>query len=61
VTAIIDEARIAVRERVASAQDVDEAMCLGTNYPRGPIAWEREVGEARVERILRWVNGERAA
>lgn len=60
VTAIVDEARIAVREGVAGANDVDEAMRLGTNYPRGPIAWGREIGEARVERILRRVNGERA-
>ena len=28
----------------ASPEDVDTAMTLGTNYPRGPIAWGREIG-----------------
>ena len=28
----------------ASAEDVDTAMELGTNYPKGPIAWGAEIG-----------------
>lgn len=52
VASIVNEAVIAVAENVASADDVDLAMRHGTNYPIGPIAWGREIGGARVARIL---------
>jgi 3-hydroxyacyl-CoA dehydrogenase len=44
---------IAVHEHVASAEDVDAALRLGANYPNGPIQWGREIGGARVTRILK--------
>ena len=47
---------------VASPDDVDAAMRLGTNYPIGPIAWGREIGGDRVARILqRLADAEGAA
>lgn len=52
VGSIVNEAVAAVEEGVASPEDVDLAMTLGTNYPRGPIAWGRAIGGARVGRIL---------
>ncbi|MEO6912917.1 MAG: 3-hydroxyacyl-CoA dehydrogenase NAD-binding domain-containing protein [Candidatus Baltobacteraceae bacterium] len=52
VGSIINEAIVAVQEAIASADDIDLAMRLGTNYPIGPIAWGREIGGARVSRIL---------
>lgn len=52
VCSVINEAVCAVQEGVASAEDVDLAMRLGTNYPIGPIAWGREIGGARVSHIL---------
>lgn len=52
VASIINEAVYAVQEEVACAADIDVAMRLGTNYPLGPIAWGREIGGARVARIL---------
>ena len=52
VASIVDEARTVVREGIASGNDVDLAMRLGTNYPRGPIEWGPEIGERRVARIL---------
>jgi 3-hydroxybutyryl-CoA dehydrogenase len=52
VGSIVNEAVIAVHEKVATLDDVDVAMRLGTNYPIGPIAWGREIGGARVTRIL---------
>ena len=58
VGSIVNEAVIAVHEGVASAEDVDLAMRLGTNYPLGPIAWGREIGGARIARILRAVAAE---
>lgn len=53
VGSIVNEALIAVAEEVASADDVDTAMRLGANYPIGPIAWGREIGGARITRILK--------
>jgi 3-hydroxybutyryl-CoA dehydrogenase len=58
VGSIVNEAVIAVREDVAVADDIDVAMRLGTNYPIGPIAWGREIGGARVTRILQRVADE---
>ena len=52
VGSIVNEAVAAIYENVASAEDIDLAMRLGTNYPIGPIAWGREIGGARVARIL---------
>ncbi|HTX60481.1 MAG TPA: 3-hydroxyacyl-CoA dehydrogenase NAD-binding domain-containing protein [Verrucomicrobiae bacterium] len=53
VGSIVNEAMVAVHEEVATPDDVDVAMRLGTNYPIGPIAWGREIGGARLTRILR--------
>jgi 3-hydroxybutyryl-CoA dehydrogenase len=55
VGSIVNEAMIAVHENVATPDDIDVAMRLGTNYPIGPIAWGREIGGARVSRILQRV------
>jgi len=53
VGSIVNEAMIAVGENVASPEDVDTALLLGANYPHGPLAWGREIGGARVTRILK--------
>jgi 3-hydroxybutyryl-CoA dehydrogenase len=37
---------------VASADDIDTAMRLGVNYPRGPLAWAREWGVRTVLTVL---------
>jgi 3-hydroxybutyryl-CoA dehydrogenase len=55
VGSIVNEAMIAVAEEVASPDDVDTAMRLGANYPIGPVAWGREIGGARLSRILKRV------
>jgi len=57
VGSIVNEAMIAVAEDVASPDDVDLAMQLGVNYPRGPIEWGREIGGARIARILQRLAG----
>ena len=41
---LVNEAVDLVARGEASAEDVDTAMELGTNYPRGPIAWGTEIG-----------------
>jgi 3-hydroxybutyryl-CoA dehydrogenase len=52
VGSIVNEAVTVVHDEVATSDDVDTAMRLGTNYPIGPIEWGREIGGARVTRIL---------
>jgi 3-hydroxybutyryl-CoA dehydrogenase len=42
----------AVASGVASAEDVEVAMRLGVNYPRGPIAWGQQWGTRVVLTIL---------
>ncbi len=42
----------AVAAGVASAADVDTAMRLGVNYPRGPVEWGEELGWGWVTGVL---------
>ena len=55
---IINEAAFAVMEGVASAEDIDTAMKLGTNYPKGPLAWADEIGADVVVGILQALTDE---
>ena len=52
IAALVNEAAFALAEGVASAGDIDRAMQLGANYPKGPLAWADELGLARVVRTL---------
>ena len=45
---LINEAYDAVFMQVASEQDVDLAMTKGVNYPKGLIAWSKEIGPKNV-------------
>jgi len=49
---LVNEAVDLVARGEASADDVDTAMRLGTRYPKGPIAWGRELG---FDRVARWI------
>jgi 3-hydroxybutyryl-CoA dehydrogenase len=49
---IINEAAFALQESVASAADIDQAMKLGTNYPKGPLAWCDEIGASAIVATL---------
>jgi 3-hydroxybutyryl-CoA dehydrogenase len=49
---IVNEAHFAVGEGVATAEDVDVAMRLGFNWPRGPFEWTQAIGPARVVSVL---------
>lgn len=44
VCCLINEATTALMEGVASPEDIDMAMRLGTNYPHGPLAWGDMIG-----------------
>lgn len=41
---LVNEATSALMEGVATPNDIDVAMQLGTNYPLGPLAWADRVG-----------------
>jgi 3-hydroxybutyryl-CoA dehydrogenase len=49
---IVNEAHFAVGEGVATPEDVDVAMRLGFNWPRGPFEWAEAIGPARVVSVL---------
>ncbi|MEA2573206.1 MAG: 3-hydroxybutyryl-CoA dehydrogenase [Chloroflexia bacterium] len=49
---IINEASFAVGEGVATIRDIDTAMRLGTNYPKGPLRWADEIGLDKVMAVL---------
>ena len=44
VCCLINEAISALMEGVATAEDIDKAMKLGTNYPLGPLEWADKIG-----------------
>jgi len=41
---LINEAADALFWNIASAEDIDQAMTLGVNYPKGLLAWADEKG-----------------
>lgn len=52
VSMIINEAAQVYSEQVASKEDIDTAMKLGTNYPFGPLEWADRLGVELVYNIL---------
>ncbi len=52
LAAVLNEAALALDEGVASREDIDIAMKLGTNYPKGPLAWSEEIGLRTVRGLL---------
>ncbi len=55
---IVNEAAFAVQESVALPKDIDTAMKLGTNYPKGPLAWCDEIGAEAIVAVLDALAGE---
>ncbi len=49
---LVNEAASALMEDVASPEDIDTAMRLGTNYPVGPLAWADQVGIDVLRQVL---------
>jgi 3-hydroxybutyryl-CoA dehydrogenase len=52
VCQVINEAAFALQARVGSARDIDTAMRLGFNYPRGPLEWAERIGLEHVLTVL---------
>jgi 3-hydroxybutyryl-CoA dehydrogenase len=55
---IINEAAFALMDGVASAEDIDMAMKLGTNYPLGPLEWADRIGLDQVLSVLEGLQAE---
>jgi 3-hydroxybutyryl-CoA dehydrogenase len=49
---LVNEASFALAEGVASRADIDIAMRLGFNWPRGPFEWAESIGPDRIAAIL---------
>jgi 3-hydroxybutyryl-CoA dehydrogenase len=49
---LINEAHFAVGDDVATAPDIDTAVRLGLNHPRGPFEWCEAIGSRRVVSML---------
>lgn len=52
VACLAAEAITAVMDGTATAEGIDQAMRLGTRYPRGPLEWLEILGAGRVAAIL---------
>jgi 3-hydroxybutyryl-CoA dehydrogenase len=52
IAMIINEAFYAKGEKVSTEDEIDIAMKLGTNYPKGPFEWMREIGIKNIYSLL---------
>ncbi len=50
---LINQAADALYYRIATARDIDKAMTLGVNYPRGLLAWADELG---IPETVKWLS-----
>lgn len=50
---LINQAADALYLRIASASDIDRAMTLGVNYPKGLLAWADELG---IPETVKWLS-----
>ena len=55
---MINEAVYVLMEGVASAEDIDKAMCLGANHPMGPLALSDLIGNDTVLSIMDVLHAE---
>ncbi len=52
IAMLINEAAFAIQEHVATPQDIDTAMKLGVNYPKGLLEWSDKIGADVIVTIL---------
>jgi 3-hydroxybutyryl-CoA dehydrogenase len=58
ISMIINEAWFTWEEGVATKEDIDIAMKLGTNYPYGPFAWGTMIGLDKIVSLLKRLSAE---
>jgi 3-hydroxybutyryl-CoA dehydrogenase len=49
---LVNEAASALSDGIATVRDLDDAMQLGLNYPKGPLAWADELGVGFMVEVL---------
>ncbi len=52
ISMLANEAAFAVQEGIADGDKIDLAMQLGVSYPKGPLAWAKELGLQQVLSVL---------
>ena len=52
VCCLVNEAALALQDKIATAEEIDQAMLLGVNYPSGPLAWGDKIGLDRVLAVM---------
>lgn len=57
VAMLANEAADAVNQGVCDVAGADAAMCLGVNYPLGPLAWADRIGLAAIGAVLGHLAG----
>ena len=60
IVSIINEAFIALEEKVSNEKEIDTAMKLGTNYPYGPFEWADQIGHENVYGLLHALEEEQS-
>ena len=58
VCMIVNEAYYTFAESIATREDIDMAMKLGTNYPHGPFEWCKRIGIGNVCKVLSAAHSE---
>ena len=58
IAMIINEAFFAKEQQVSTEAEIDIAMKLGTNYPKGPFVWMNEIGIKNIYELLRQLSKE---
>lgn len=58
IAMIINEAWFALSDEVSTADEVDTAMKLGTNYPFGPFEWCEKIGADKIIHLLKQLSPE---
>jgi len=53
---IINEAYFAKAENVSTENEINIALKLGTNYPKGPFEWSNEIGLSNVLNLLKTLS-----
>ncbi len=51
IAAIISEAIKTLEDGVATKEDIDLALKLGTNYPFGPFEWNEKIGAEKIQKL----------
>lgn len=58
IALIVNEAFFALDENVSSKEEIDIAMKLGTNYPKGPFEWCDVIGIKNIYALLHHLSAE---